>query len=759
MTIPWPGGPDSSVNGPDTSSQMAQGIQVMVRQLASMNQAIVGQTAMMQRTINASSRFSSPGQQLAHGAGQPQMNQGVVQSLIAGGGTLAGSQLQQVTPMSATTSLESLQSFAAQQVGQWIAGMPLYGPRGGSPGMTPVGTPTSGNLPSPPPGPGPGVPTGTGWPPARPPGGGNPPRPPQPPPLSLMQRVGVQVAASAGGPGTITNALRSIPGVGLITDIANWGAGQYLKQREAGRIYQGVEGGSNLDAQTERLHALAYETSMYGRMPQGAVAQAFGAVTAMGYNQAAVGEGQQPQNRQSALNFIYGNYTKTGMDTTQSLQVLETASQDATVGLNGVGDALNKLSTVAGQAGANADIARQKFNGYFNDALAQGMGNGGTVVAGGIASMQASMGKEFSGVNFSGELSQRRQYLLSGMSGITPAQLQYTARNNPGAYNKLLAGQNLQLLKSGGLMTSQMSSSMAQMIQAAGGPSAIMSDPSVRDQVASQFLNTWQLKGNINEGLWAQEISALTGVPMTPAQAFQWIVSQSAGVNEASHNAALSSSSGASVSAKNTAGAPTGKYGLAQGYANNWAEMAATLGIRGRGKTWQQLIQGAGPAGDAYLAQESKTGKRSPVLEALLQSGSSSNMVAVHTATGQRVMSMADAMKYYPNELASGNVEFYDSSGKAIGGTAALTNGLINTGAKTAAEQKQKAGSGLGTPLSKYLAQHQASQSAAAASGQAVTVGLSAEAQQLLKLLPSNSDAAAASSTVPANPYASQASR
>jgi hypothetical protein len=810
MTIPWPAGVQvsSSVSGPDPGQQVTQGLSAVVTQLRSMNQAIQAQTAMMQRTINASSRFQSPGQQAAQSAGQPHMRRDVTQALVAGGGTLAGAQLQQVSGMSAATSLESLRMWGAQRLGQMIAGMPLYENGGGPPpGSTPVGMPNSYNLPSapgqtPPPNAGQSPPpsaggggysgrhrssasapvggpgnsgTGYGGGGGGGQGGGPPPGGPGGPGggggggggrggggqggsgnLSLLQRVGVQVAASAGGPGTITNALRNVPGVGLVMDAANSVANTYISQREAGRVYQNVEGGSNLGAQTERLHALAYEASMYGRMPSGATAQAFGQVTAMGYNQAAANEGGQPQNRQSALNFVYGNYTKTGMDVNESVGFLQSASQNATVNLTQLGEALNSLSDDAGKAGTNAEQARASFNSYFQTALGQGAANGATGVAQGIASMQAMYGKTMAGVNFSGELSQTRQYTLSGMSGMSVGQLQQIQRTNPGAYNQLLASQNQSFLQMGGLLTPQMQSSLKQMITQAGGTQALRANPDLANQVSTQFLNQFQAKDNINTNLWAQEISALTGTTMNANQAMQWIVEQSGGINEASNNSALATNSsalGASVPANKPGSAPTGSKGLAL---PSQPGLAGQLFLGERGKTWQQVLQGDNSAAAApYLAAEKKSGQRSPVLEALLQNTQSSDQVSVQTATGQRVMSMAQAMQYYPNELAAGNVEFYNSAGKALGNTSAVTGGLVNAGANTAGEVKQKAGSTLGKTLSSYLATDKN-----ASSGQTnVTVSLSTEAQQLLKLLPSTSDQAAATSTVPANTYATQASR
>jgi hypothetical protein len=706
MTIPWPGGPDSSVNGPDSNAQVAQGLQVVVRQLATLNQAITAQTAQITRTMNAQSRY----QVGSHGGGvsnTPQMHPQIVANAQAAGQQLGPGGTGQTTGMGAMSSMAGMQSYLLQQLGQWIAGVPLYQPT--VPGGTGAGSYGGGGG-----GGGGGVPGGPvagggqgGGPAAgggggggrRGGGGGGGAGPVMPtggvagavlggamtgaiPPtaaaksIQVLQNVGAQVASGGGGSltGMIGSALRAIPGVGLIADAANSVTNAYLSQREAGRVYQSVEGGSNLDAQTERLHEGVYQASMYGRMPQGAAAQAFGTVTAMGYNQAAVGEGQQPQNRQSALNFIYGNYTKTGMDTNQSEQILQTASGNAQVNLTQLSQTLNSLSEDAGKAGDNADTARQQFNSYFASALGQGAGNGSTTLAGGISSMQASMGKEFSGVNFSGELSQQRQYLLSGMSGQTPAQLQYTQRNDPQQYLKMLSSQNMQFLTSGGLMTPQMTSSLNGLISKAGGAQAVAGNPGVRDQIATQFLNQNQVSGNINENLWAQEISALTGVNMNSSQAFQWIVSQSAGDNEASHNSSLP---------------------------NTGTTLAPTTGTS--------------PAAVSAAAAKVAAAKKTTT-----------------SSSGNALISKLDGIFGMPAPKT------------------------INTGSAAAGETAAKAKA---AAAAKAAPAKTAATAGMVSTNPKVTMDLTPQAAQLLKMLPTNNDEAAATSSVPANPYVNQSSR
>ena len=75
MTIPWPGGQTDSSVGADAGAQLTQGIQVMVRQLSALERVISTQTAMMERTINVSSRYQM--------AGQPQLRQDVLQGVVS----------------------------------------------------------------------------------------------------------------------------------------------------------------------------------------------------------------------------------------------------------------------------------------------------------------------------------------------------------------------------------------------------------------------------------------------------------------------------------------------------------------------------------------------------------------------------------------------------------------------------------------------------------------------------------------------------
>jgi hypothetical protein len=327
-------------------------------------------------------------------------------------------------------------------------------------------------------------------------------------------------------------------------------------------------------------------------------------------------------------------------------------------------------------------------------------------------------------------------------------------QTQPQTYARMLAGNNNQIISS--LLTPSMTSQIQSMVKSYGGGSAL--NPAKTQQIANQFFG--QNYNSLNPSVMASVINSQTGLNLTANNVIPWIVGQTAGVNEASSTP--KDGSGAPVSAGKTGSAAKGQYGLAQPTAAKSAGgRAGALGMHSPAQSWQQVLQGdQGGAGkdsaaNVYLNNEKKSGQRNPVLEGFLQNTSAGSMVSVDTKSGQRVMSMTDARRYSPNEIAAGQATVRTGS-QAGNSVSQITQGLTDPNANTAGEMQQRAGSNLGQTLAAYNKAHPAQ---ASGGGQAVTVTLSTEAKQLLKLLPSNSNSAASSGTVPVNPNASSASR
>jgi hypothetical protein len=760
MSMPPPaagGRPDQSVN-PDAGFQMAESFGIMIQQMSGLERAIASQTQLLERQLSMQNRFAMSSGGINQMGGTPTINPGVYNRVLASGGS-PGTQtgVQQVTTTGALSSLEGGRAWMAQRAGEWLAGGSLYTPAAsgvgtggagtaGNAGGAPAGGGGGGGGGAPPTGPGAGQPL-RGLPGYLYPGGA-PLNAQQQAQALRLQQVGARVAMSGGTFGGVMNAARSLPVIGLGIDAAQGAANFYLSQREAGRQYQNIEGGSNLAAQAERWNAFTYGASMFGRMPEGAAANAFGQVTALGYNQAAVGQSGDLQNRSSALGFIYQNYTNNGMSVDQSVQVLQSASQNATISLQQVTSALTELSTVAGQAGGNANSARQSFISNLNTAIGSGGANGSPQAAGGLSAMQAAYGKGFAGVNMSGELGTNQQLFMAGRYGMSPAQVQSLMRNNPAQYARMLSGNNMAAI--GSMLTPQMQSSLQSMISQAGGAGALK-DPAVASQIANQFLNKWQaIDPSLTVQNLASVMNAQSGANVPTSQIMSWIVNQVAGNNEAAYTHDASGSAGwtRSISAAGLARQTAGHLGSGHDQVV-------------QGQSWRSVLRGSAAgsaAASSYLAHvKSMGGQRNPVLESLLQHAQSGDHVSVQTSNGARVMSMAQAMKFYPNELAQGNVDFYNSSGKLIGDTATLTNGLVASGANINGELRQRAGSKQGLSAANWDKQHPGS-SSLNGGNRAVVVTLSSEAAQLLKLVNSQ-EQAAASGTVPSIPWNTSASR
>jgi hypothetical protein len=577
------------------------------------------------------------------------------------------------------------------------------------------------------------------------PGGGAPP-PPNP-----AAALGARVAMSGGSLGGIGSMLRAIPGVGLGTDVVNGVAGFYQDQREAGRSYQEIEGTTNLQGQTERWNSLVYRASMFGQLPEGAAAQAFMGVTAMGYNSAASAQYAQLQNRSSALDFISSNYNGTGTDVQQSLAILQTVSQNAEISLTRTASAINTLSQAAGQAGDNALQARDNFNNLLQSAISTGGGAASPQIAGTIATMQATMGKPLAGNNFSGLTSTQMQYQMAGQYGLTPSQVESLYSTNPGQYMRMLSGAQGNAIGQA-LGSPSLVNDLKSMISQAGGANALKGNGDLATQLGTQFLAQYQAANpQLDTNALAQYLSQFAGTQLNQNNVMPWLVNQLAGVNEASSTAG-GAGGAATRSVSNPGGSAVGKYGLAQSFSGTGGRAAALGLTTGSGQSWQQVLTAANSAAaQPYLTAESKSQQRSPVLEALLQNVPSGSQVAVRTSAGTRVMSFADAMQYYPQELQQGNVDFYSASGQNLGNVGGFTGGLVNQGASVASELKQKAGSNLGTSLAQFQ------KSNPSVTGGGVTIGLTQEAQQLVTMLHGNT--AAAQGAVPAASYIASASR
>ena len=568
--------------------------------------------------------------------------------------------------------------------------------------------------------------------------------------------------AHPGGGGwtnSVIGSAKKIPGVGQLIGGVEQVGNLYLSEREKNRRYQSMVGGSNWDAFGDRASEEVYRWSMGFGMSGSMARKSFQGVTALGYNGRTTGNAQ---NRQQALDFVYHNYNNRGMDINESLGFLQTASHDATVSFQSLSTALKDVSDTAGKAGDNAIAMRKSFEGMLATAISTGAGPGSAKIAGIMSSTQASYGREFMGSDFSGQLSTQYQYQIGAQYGLAPGQVQGLIRNNPQEYSRMVTGSQGSWINT--VFSPDQVNELKRLISQYGTTQAAV------DTISKQFLDRHP---EIDINVLAQTLSGpLTGVQLDPSNVMKWVVQQLAGNTPAAHAGQQKTHAPVSASGTTKAGGyqggnvQTGKSGLLvapkdSSFTGNRAVEDELSRIHG-GSAWWSLgaVKNDNKAGKTYVDEMKKSGKRDPVLEALLQNVQDPNsvQVKVSTSSGERVMSFADAMKYFPNELASGNVQFV--SGKEKGKTTADVVGSENVDPTRdiSKELTNAAGAKAGSKADDYFKKHPADKGGSTPS-QRVTIDLSTEAKKLLTVLPSTNNESSATGYPPYNPYPTQASR
>jgi hypothetical protein len=778
VTTPTPPSrPDRSVSR-ENSTNMAEALDTLTENMAALNETMRRTAEELTAALDLSGRTGvGPDTQLAYQArarlgnktpeittqalGNMRNQLGITNDVTLG--------MTKLDPLQASTSLGHARAYAAQQLGRAIAGGPLY-----ETGEPPAGQTTSGSS-SGPPRPSGGPPAGgtsgggggggggrgggSGGPPAG--GTGSPPPSasnrsyPTNPRSATMQALGARIATSGGSTDRLMNAAKHLPVIGLGIDAAQHAGQTYLSQREKGRNYQEIEGGSNLGGQVERGHEEIYRLGQGFGMSEQAARESFYGVTNLGYNRR--GDSGTTQNRQGALNFVYHNYNNRGMDVNESLGILETASQNATLSFTGLSSALKDVSDTAGKAGVNAKTMRAQFNDLLGAGLAAGAGSGATSLAQTLSSTQASYGRSFQNQSFSGALGPTETYLIGGRYGITPGQTQTLQRTQPQEYARMLTGNNSNVIQMLPGMTPEALNDLKSMIGQFGGTGTM--DAQKATTIGTQWLNKWQPRNNIDLNVWVQLVNQMSGLQLDNNSVMQWVVQQVGGNTEAAHAANQPNTSkpysfnpDASTPAKSSGGKASGE--MAPSPAKTFKDLAG-LTDANAGHTWWGGAA-TNKAGQSYYDNAMKTKTRDPVLESLIKSVKDPNNthVQVSTKSGSRVVSFADAIKDFPNELAAGDVTFVDGpqSGRSVSD---LTGGNVDTTRDTSSEMQSATGAKVGQSLSDWQKKHPDK----SGGGGKVTVDLTTEAKRLLQLLPSNNNPAAASGAPPQNPYPSQASR
>lgn len=514
-----------------------------------------------------------------------------------------------------------------------------------------------------------------------------------------------------GGGGGIMGWLGShIPGAGIVKSIF----GEARNQRAKNEYYQNVEGGSNAAGFGERMHEEAYALTTGGVLSGDEARTAFKGVTRLGYNGRVDDQFSTQGGRQDALNYIYHAKTSYGASVNESLKNLEVVSKNSTLSLTGLNKALKDISDTAGKAGVNAQMARAQYMALLQTGVQAGYGGGAIQTAQNIQMGKSSLGRSYEDIDLSGQMSQQYTYMASSNLGMTYNQYTAMQSGNPLAASQARAGQNLALLSQ--IFSQDEVNWIKQKAQSLGG----QLDPNSALTIVPDFLRAFP---NHNINVIQQQLAAF-GIVQTddPQKALAYAFNLIGG-NNGDLASAQKNQQDTQVTSTANAAKIADKEGKDSPFLNSKNIDPFSLG----------------KAANTYADTVKTSGKRNPVIENLLQQvhDQDKTKVIVHTSSGQRVMSLSDAIKQHPEELSSGSVEFVsgDEKGKTVSDI--VGSGSVNTGADWQSEATKSSGK-TGTALGSWQKDHPDDSTYGTGSGTGangkVVVDLTDAAKQLLKV-------------------------
>lgn len=596
----------------------------------------------------------------------------------------------QQTPQQAQQPQQTQQ--AAQQIPQSPGQPPLqWAPQvipvnsipGAGPGsggtQVPPGTPVSGQPSAGSPGAsgGPGGPTGGAGAPG---GGGRPPSGPYVPP-------------GGGGPPGLVNKMWAgaksfVPSLGLAENILS----EWRSQQDKNNFYRSITGGSHGEAIGERIGEELFRAQTLLSFSEQEARQTYKGITALGYSDRGP-EGQPGATREDMMDFVYESKQGFGGTVTESLRRAEIVSRNANISVTGLVDSLEDLSDSAGRAGVNAQQARAQFDSMLESSSA--FGSTSRQYALGSVQSQTMLGRSFTNLDPTKQVEdQGYRYMVAASQGMSLAEFNAQSMNNPAAASNAMTGMFLQHMRS--------------YIQGASGEAwnwleqqvtqqkeALRQDPSrISMQIAEEF---WRSHAGTMDPnaflLMANQFSDRDDFA-DHLQAMAYLITQMSGMTQGAEQARRQ----AQVGMTNMGGQSRGQEGL-KGRVGERGLAKGEGGVRGGLQTLVEddtLGIGAGAQSQvtmSYVNQARESGKRSPVLEAMLQQMGTEEekdqFVEVQTPTGMRVVHLSVAMKHYKNQLMSGQARFVggEYGGKNVG---AFTGGVVDESRAGAAAKEAR---------------------------------------------------------------------
>jgi hypothetical protein len=548
--------------------------------------------------------------------------------------------------------------------------------------------------------------------------------------------AGGGAAAAAGGAGAAVGGLASlgakaIPVVGwglAAADLIGSGFRVAQDQRAKNAVYQSVYGGSNTEGFGQRLQEEGFAWSEYFNtgFDDENSRKLFKGVSRMGF---------KDSQRSDMLQFASEQYKRRGMSADESLAAIEIAASGANTSLTGLDKALDRVTDAARRTGQSAEVLRGKFLQTFSAATAAGYGVQAANVAGIVTAEGPGLSRNLQNVNYSGMFTEQQERLTAASMGMSYGS--YVAQNAQGNIAPGMEAKDQRIKQMiSAVTTPQQRAEIDRMVEEAGGIEAVKKNPGAMRRIGLR-LHEMDLDPGIVKQLAEGMVGPGTLADVEPDAVGEWVVQQHIGAGD------LSEAADAEQAAENQRKLAPGEVDLGSPWLGPLAEVPGSQYVQ---DNWTDSIFDSGGRQrneplTAYGARQGSTGMSDPAIEAMIDATGqySEAGVEVQTKDGPRVVTQAEAIQYYPDQIASGEATYVggpsDIAGRKIGEVTGVTQKDVTTAGgrdenttDDAAPEKAK-----GVSAEEWRAEHESSydDAAGANAGGKITLDLSDEARRL----------------------------
>lgn len=527
--------------------------------------------------------------------------------------------------------------------------------------------------------------------------------------LSRMEMAGrakglLTAAGEGGGLAGIMNALPefvSVAGpVGATIQIARKGLEIAGQQRAANTAWQSFEGGSNFSGFSERAHSQAFKWGQFltGGMGGGDAQRLFQGVSELGFRDTGRGAGA---GRQAALDLATNAYGEFGMSIDDSMKLLKIAADTGQESLGGITRALRDVTTTARQAGENAAEARKRFTEAYGQVSTFAPANA-PALAGAQANVITNMGAPYQGVSVGGLNDEMTMRAIASQTNQSYNQLLNTASGPGGAAALANAQEGYAMNIVQQLLGQQGTEIIRQYMTEQGLTSETVTETHINEIATRIRAAMPQLDAGMVARLLASRKVA-DGVE--PRNAIQWLVRTAIGqLNLGAQAEKIQGESRTKDAAVSGGGGPGNESSMSMEKAMFISQVGGDQGM-------------ATPIG-AYARSVLKTGKENPIVGKAVQDLAGDTKVTVQTSNGERVVSMAEAITYYSDQIQKGTATIAggENAGKSVAGAV----GLVGDDTTTVSSDKQKLN--LGQTPAEFAAEQAKGKADAARSGGTIKI-------------------------------------